>query len=185
MRSTLWYAISTNGTFIVSLIFGYYIYKNNKRSPINRWYTLCCLCVGLFCFDSFLIAFIPSYKLALLLGRFFYFAPIFSSVCYIHWVFAITETKNKKTSAYLKFAVIGGVVLTIISFTPFFIKGIDTGHFFIKFIIPGPLYPLFIGFIFLNGLVGLDTFLKNIRKAAQISPKKGATKKAITTKLHI
>ncbi|MFC1590506.1 ATP-binding protein [Candidatus Omnitrophota bacterium] len=165
MSSILWYAFSTNSAFIISIFFGFYIYKNNKVSPGNIWYALVCFCVGIFCFDSFLIAFVPNPKIALFMGRLLFFGPIFSSVCYLNWVYELTGTKSEKTHAFRKYVLVGGVILTILSLSPFFITGIDNKHPYIKFLIPGPLYYLFIGFIVTNGVVGLDTFIRSIRRA--------------------
>ena len=165
MMPTWWYACSTNAAFVISIIFGYFIYRTNRQNPINKWYALVCLCVGFYCLDSFIIAFLPSTKWTIYIARLLYFGPIFSSVCYLHWIHALTRTKDERKafSTYLKFIDVSGIALTIVGWTPLFIRGINPSHYFIKFVDPGPLYILFVIFIWLNGIIGLYTLLVNIK----------------------
>ena len=103
---------------------GFFVYWKNRRHIVNIMWLLLCIATSLWQFGRFSISIVSDPAQALYWCRMIYAGAIFIPVFSIHFILAfINKLKEKK--GILISVYIAGFVELILSYTPYFISGVE------------------------------------------------------------
>ena len=162
-----WFSWSAIFGSIVSLMLSYFVSKNTPPKSPHKYYAAILICMGAWCFDSFLISTLADSKFTLLTSRFFHLGGIFSSFFFILWIFGISENKSKVYTVYKYFSGIYAILLSYFSLnSDVIIQLVNYNRYFTSFHGLGRGYHFFMLYLYVNGIIGVsELFRKTIRQS--------------------
>ena len=116
MGNFTWYSGTTLLGFLVSIALSLFIYFRVGKEKPHFYYAIIVFCMGVWCFDSFLVTIMPKNSVAMFVSRVFHLGGIYSSFFYVLWVFGVAKAVGKKYTFYKWFSLISAVILTAINF---------------------------------------------------------------------
>jgi len=135
------YAISSFSASFLLYSLSIFIYLNNKKKFLNRIYALQSFVIASWILGCFGESVIKNYQFILAWDKLLNIFAIFSMPLFVHTYYAILGYKSDK---HVKFFYILAIILVPLSFTPFYIKGVEY-RYGVRFISdPGALYGLYI-----------------------------------------
>ena len=142
----LLFSISSLVASLCCVIFAVLAYTNNRKSKLNFRFSIISFVIGIWALFPFITSVIPDSEKALFYGRICYIFAIFTPPAFFHFVFATLGIDKKKYNRYLIYVFYSfSLVFLMFSFSDLFIKGVVT-HAPNSYVVPGPLYPLYILF---------------------------------------
>jgi len=136
--------------FTSAVIFGFFIWRNNKKNPINIFFGLMSLAIAFWSFFYILWIQSNNQESALIFLRLLSFGAIFIPIFYLHWVLAFLGLIKKK-KPLLIFGYTMTLFFSIFAFSPYFVQG--TYEYSSKYgyfePIAGVLHPFYIIFHYL------------------------------------
>jgi signal transduction histidine kinase len=134
-------------TFFISFVFGFFVYKKNKKSLLNRYWLGVSFFVGLWSLSLFAVVNARSSNSALAWQYLLDVSAILIPSFFLSFTLVLVDKYHiKKISFYLSW--LSCLFLIILSFTDFFKLGVLPLMDFNYWIVPGSLYfifPLFYG----------------------------------------
>lgn len=139
------YALASLIIALLSFLLGLFVFLKNRKNLINRAYLDLMFSISLWSFGLNKVFLSTAEKTALFWCHFLYIGSIFIPISFLIFVFKFLDLqgKNKYLIRLLYFA---GAVFVSLSFTTFFIKGVEQKLNFVYWAKPGiayPFYPLF------------------------------------------
>lgn len=147
------FQISSILIFFASLGFGFFVYTNDRKAPLNKAWFLFSAFVGLWGLSLYGVTAAISSDVALRWQYILDASGIFVPVLYLYFVSTLLSLKNGRT---LQGILAAALLLVAFSVTPFFKEGVvpTFGFFWID---PGPYY--FVFPLFFGGLVVYSLYL--------------------------
>lgn len=118
---------------------GFFVYRKNRRSITNITWLLLCISVSIWQFGRFYMSIAETAEGALQWCRILYVGAIFVPIFSIHFILAFIN-KLEKRKAILVGAYVTGFIELILSFTPYFITGVEVRTDLGFYEIPGKIY---------------------------------------------
>ena len=164
------YALTSLSASLILYFLGIFVYLNNRTRFLNKIYAIQAFIIGSWIFGCFGESVIKNYHFILWWDKLLNVFAIFSPPLFLHTYYAILDQKANKIT---KFLYILSIFLLAISFTPFYIKGVEY-RYGVRYISdPGPLYAIFVfsvSFAFIVSLYKISISLKiaDLRKRLQL-----------------
>ncbi|RMF92534.1 MAG: GAF domain-containing protein [Candidatus Schekmanbacteria bacterium] len=111
------------GTFF-TLASGFFVYWKNRKNIANLLWLLLCLATSLWQFGRFSISIAENSAQALYWCRIIYAGAIFIPVFSIHFILAFINKVHKRRYVLIS-VYIAGFIELVLSFTPYFISGVE------------------------------------------------------------
>ncbi|MDD5618210.1 MAG: histidine kinase N-terminal 7TM domain-containing protein, partial [Candidatus Omnitrophica bacterium] len=135
------YAFSSFSAAFLLYGLAVFVYLNNRDRFLNAIYAIQCLVIGGWIWGCFGESVIKNYEFIVYWDKFLNVFAVFSPVLFLHTHYALI---GKRADKIVKFLYGASVFLFSISFTPYYIKGVEF-RYGVRYISdPGPLYILFI-----------------------------------------
>lgn len=159
------YAIGILIAGILNTFFGIAVFLKNRKAVSNIVYGLLSLAIVIWCYSWFAMLLVDNNDgFALFFARLLNFGAVFIPVFYFHWILSLINLdKNRKKN--LLFAYILTFIFAILSWTPYYIKGVHSILFFPYWPSAGFFYILYLvfGYIIFSGY-GVYLLLKHFPK---------------------
>jgi len=151
-----YFAFSGLLNFIVSLFLGILVYLKGKKIFANKIFILDTLSVALWSFGYFFWQVSTNFDSALFWSRVLMAGSIFIPLFYFHFILCFLDIIHKNRGIlYISYVL--AVFLSILNFTPYFVKTVEPTLFFPFWPKPGIFYPLHLLQFF--GLVSYGWYL--------------------------
>ncbi|MCX6731613.1 MAG: ATP-binding protein [Candidatus Parcubacteria bacterium] len=136
------FEISCLITSLVSFIFGFFTFLNNKKERLNQFWFLISISTGLWSLGLFGVVYSDNYSDAWLWQNILDTSAILIPVFFLTFVFYLLKIQKEYKKRLFVFWFLS-IILFILSFTDLFKKGMNFKMGFNYWIDPGPLYFLF------------------------------------------
>ncbi|MFA5232467.1 MAG: ATP-binding protein [Candidatus Paceibacterota bacterium] len=147
------FAISALINAITSLTLGLFVFFKIKRKAVNNAFILLSFAVFVWSVFYCLWQNATDYDSALLYTRLLSLGSTLIPIFYLHWVSSFLEIKDKANKIILFLGYVITFIFLLLSFSPFYIKGVEEILVFDFWPKAGPLYTIYILFSYV-GLVG-------------------------------
>ena len=136
------FQISCFVIFLVSFLFGFFTFLNNKKERLNILWFFTSLSIGIWSVGFFGVVSSPTYLIAWISQYFLDIGGIFIPVLFFNFILHLLRIeKNQKKISIFSWLI--AAFLILLSFTSFFKKGMAPFLEFRYWVDPGPLYFLF------------------------------------------
>lgn len=161
------FQISCLITFIVSILFGFFVWLNNKKGKLNFYWFLTSVFIGIWSLGFFGVVSAKDSVIAWYAQYFLDIAGILIPVAFLNFSLELIN-KSKKLKILKHLSWILGFVLIVINFFSLFKKGMVPYLGFDYWVNPGPLYFLFPLFF---SILSLITFFLLVHSEKEESDK--------------
>jgi signal transduction histidine kinase len=165
-----YFAFSGLLNFIVSLFLGILVYLKGRKIFANKIFVLDTLSVALWSFGYFFWQVSTDFDSALFWSRVLMAGAIFIPLFYFHFILCFLDSIHKNQGIlYVSYGL--AIFLSILNFTPYFVKTVEPTLFFPFWPKPGIFYPLHLLLFF--GLVSYGWYLliKELKKIKEKTKK--------------
>ncbi len=159
------YALSGLINGLTATILGIFVVVRNRRGIKNITYGLFCLFVSIWGYFYFVWQTALDRSVALFCSRGFMAGAIFIPVCYLHHLFIFFDIYNQKKKLIF-YGYLGGVIFSLLNFTPLFIKDVSPKMIFKFWPEPGILYHPFLILWFWYVLYGIYIIISEHKKSS-------------------
>lgn len=139
-----WYPISSLVASLVCFSLAFFVYFKGKGFALNKKFALLTTAIGYCCFSSFIVNTTTSKTIALAWSRILNVGMILIVPISIHFDLAIKRESRKSKAAMVVWFF--SIIFLLFSFTPLFIKGVETAKYIGFSFVSGYLYIYFIIF---------------------------------------
>ena len=144
MNPTLNYFIASLLTAAVSFILAVFVLSRNPKSKLHRTFFFYTFSIFAWSLPFAFMAYAPTERVGLLLGRVFNLGVSFIGVCFMHFVLILLNVGERKRQRIVKPHYIIAVIFTILIPTKLMIAGVAPKFGLNYFINPGPLYYVYV-----------------------------------------
>ena len=165
LQSFVQYVVVPSGlvSLGINVSFGIFVYLQNRRSALNRFFAIFALSIGCWSVGSSLENMISDPTLALRALRLCYVSAAFLPTFFLHFTFVLTHQSRSKRP-YLSCSYLTSGVFALLAVTDSFVRGLRIMEpYGFRISDPGPVYIFFFVFFAICLSSGLWLMYQNIR----------------------
>ena len=149
-------------SFAINCSLGIFVYRQNPRSSLNRFFAIFALSIGFWSVGSSLENLIADESMALRVLRVCYISASFLPTLFLHFIYILThQPLTRRRHLQLAYAMSG--VLALLTWTPFFIRGLRVIEpYGFRVSDPGLVYYIFFVFFCVSIFTGLKLVSQRI-----------------------
>lgn len=162
----LFYLITSLVNAVTSLTLGFFVFSQNKKSNINRFFALFALSVAIWAVGYFFWQLSKTMETALFWIKFLMVPAVFVPIFYLHFVTSLLDL-NKKLKPILVIGYLFALVFAFLNiFSSYFVKGVSEKLSFSFWPDPGIIFHIFLFTFFSFAILSWFLLINAWKKAA-------------------